>query len=279
MKKQRIPKIIHYIWFGQTKLPRLTQKCLESWEKYLPDYKIMRWDESNFDLNTNNFVREAYDNKKWAFVSDYVRLHALKEYGGIYMDTDVEVVKNLDEFLHLHAFSGFENNKDVTTAVIGSEKNGKWINEIIKYYERRHFVKKDNSLDCTANPIIITNITNKMFNLDCKNSYQDLGEITFFPKDYFCPLSIEGLKHTFTKNTHTIHHFSGSWLSKFDRREINIKKKNLTKYREIIIIPSIILSYTVLLLNKLKIRRLDENEIKENRNNIWSSKIFGKKEK
>ena len=109
----RIPKVIHYCWFGRGKLPKLAKKCIKSWKKYLPDYKIIEWNEDNFDINSNQYVREAYEAKKYAFVSDYVRLYALYNYGGIYMDTDVEVIKSLDEFLIHEAFSGFESPKDI----------------------------------------------------------------------------------------------------------------------------------------------------------------------
>ena len=105
MKKNKIPKIIHYCWFGGNPLPELAEKCIESWKKYLPDYEIIRWDENNFDFNINDYVKEAYENKKWAFITDYVRLYAMYNYGGIYMDTDVEVLKSLDCFLIHPAFS------------------------------------------------------------------------------------------------------------------------------------------------------------------------------
>lgn len=108
-----IPKIIHYIWFGGNPLPELAVKCIESWKKYCPDYEIMIWDERNFDVSVCAYTKEAYDAKKWAFVSDYVRLKALYEYGGIYMDTDVELVKSLDGFLHEKAFSGFETKESM----------------------------------------------------------------------------------------------------------------------------------------------------------------------
>ena len=103
-----IPKVIHYCWFGKKPLPPLAVNCIDSWKKFCPDYEIIEWNEKNFDINSNTYVREAYENKKWAFVSDYVQLYALYNYGGIYMDTDVQVLKPLDAFLNDQAFSGFE---------------------------------------------------------------------------------------------------------------------------------------------------------------------------
>lgn len=212
MKKTNIPKIIHYCWFGGKELPELAVKCIESWKKYLPDYEIKRWDETNFDLNSNTYVKEAYENKKWAFITDYVRLYVLKKYGGIYMDTDVEVIKNLDEFLNLKAFSGFENDTQIPTGIIASEKNGRWVTEQLKYYDNRHFVLEDGSFDYTTNVVTITNITKEMFPLKEKNSFQDFGDVTFYPKDYFCPKDHLTNKINLTKNTYCIHHFAASWL-------------------------------------------------------------------
>ena len=212
MKKTNIPKIIHYCWFGGKELPELAVKCIESWKKNLPDYEIKRWDESNCDLTSNTYVKEAYENKKWAFVADYVRLHVLKEYGGIYLDTDVEVLKNFDELLHLVAFTGFESESEITTGILASKKNGKWVTELLKDYDNRHFVLEDGSFDYTTNVVTITNITKKMFKLEENNSYQDFKEVTFYPKDYFCPKDHLTNKINLTENTYCIHHFAATWL-------------------------------------------------------------------
>ena len=117
-----IPKIIHYCWFGDKELPKLAKKCLASWKKYCPDYQIKCWNESNFDVNSNQYVKEAYENKKYAFVTDYVRLYALYNFGGVYMDTDVEVIKNIDDFLNCKGFSSFESTNLVPTGILASEK-------------------------------------------------------------------------------------------------------------------------------------------------------------
>ena len=126
-----IPKKIHYCWFGRNPLPESAQKCIASWRKYLPDYEIKEWNEDNFDINVNLYVKQAYESRKFAFVTDYVRLYALASEGGVYMDTDVEVLKTFDPFLHHHAFSGFENNNYVPTGMMASEKNGKWVTELL----------------------------------------------------------------------------------------------------------------------------------------------------
>lgn len=219
-----IPKIIHYCWFGRNPLPPLAVKCIESWKKYCPDYEIKEWNEENFDLNSYPYVREAYDKRRFAFVTDVVRLYALYHEGGIYMDTDVEVLKPLDAFLSHHAFSGFEDEMHVPTGIMASEKGGKWAKDNLAYYNNRHFLKADGGVDLTTN---VETITNYMLPLGLKqnNTFQDFsGLITFYPKDYFCPKSYQDGQIYLTENTHTIHHFAGSWITKADRRRAKVYK-------------------------------------------------------
>ncbi len=207
-----IPKRIHYCWFGRKPLPELAQRCIASWHKYLPDYEIKEWNEDNFDLNSNTYVKEAYNAKKYAFVTDYVRLYALYHEGGIYMDTDVEVLKPLDKFLCHTAFSGFEDEKNVPTGIMASIAGGSWAKENLLYYNNRHFIINGN-FDLTTNVQIITNyMISKGLRQD--NSFQDFQDlITIYPKDYFCPKSYHNGKIYLTEYTYTIHHFAGSWLS------------------------------------------------------------------
>ena len=152
-----IPKKIHYCWFGGKELPELAKKCIASWEKFCPDYEIIRWDESNFNINICKYVTEAYQNKKFAFVTDYVRLYAMHTQGGIYMDTDVELTKNLDIFLDNQGFSGFESEEHIPTGIMASEKGFSLFEELLSYYTDRSFVKEDGALDTTTNVEIITN--------------------------------------------------------------------------------------------------------------------------
>lgn len=209
-----IPKIIHYCWFGRGPKPELANKCIESWKKFLPEYEIKEWNEDNFDLNLYPYTKEAYENRKFAFVTDVVRLYALYNEGGIYMDTDVEVLKPLDKFLHHNAFSGFEDGVNVPTGIMASEKGGKWAKENLEYYNDRHFIGKDGSLDLRTNVYTITNYM-LQYGLKQDNTLQDFeGLITMYPKEYFCPLSVDGYELKITPNTHTIHHFMGSWGSK-----------------------------------------------------------------
>ena len=218
-----IPKIIHYCWFGRNPLPELAIKCIASWKKYLPDYEIKEWNEDNFNLNLYPYVREAYDKRKYAFVTDVVRLYALYHEGGIYMDTDVEVLKPLDSFLLHTAFSGFESYENIQTAIMASEKGGLFCKDNLDYYDDKHFVKPDGSLDLTTNVVTMTNYMLPK-GLKQDNTYQDFeGLITFYPKEYFCPINQVTKRLLITENTYTIHHFSGSWIE-HRNREVFINK-------------------------------------------------------
>ena len=153
-----IPKVIHYCWFGRGKMPELADTCIASWKKYLPDYTLHLWNEDNFDVTGIPYVKEAYEGRKFAFVTDYVRLYAIHQYGGVYMDTDVEVLKSLDDLLHLPAFSGFESEREIPTGIMASEQYGAWAAEQLKYYEGKHFRRADGSFDLTTNVEIISGI-------------------------------------------------------------------------------------------------------------------------
>jgi mannosyltransferase OCH1-like enzyme len=224
-----IPKKIHYCWFGGKELPKLAKKCLESWKRYCPDYEIIRWDESTFDINSNQYVKEAYENKKYAFVTDYVRLYALYNFGGIYMDTDVEVLKPLDEFLENKAFSGFESDSSVLTGIMASEKETDIIKKLLDYYDNRSFVKSDGTLDLTTNTQTITAIFEKL-GLNKNNQFQVIDDFSLYPSEYFCPIDCSTKKKNITNNTHTIHWFSGSW----------IPLKDKIKYKFLLILKKII---------------------------------------
>lgn len=209
-----IPKIIHYVWVGGKPLTPLAEKCIDSWGKYCPDYEIKRWDEATFDINQNKYCKQAYESKKWAFVSDYIRLKVMYDFGGIYMDTDVEVIKPLDKFLDNKAFSGYEDKDTIPTGIMASEKHGKWVGELLKDYDTKEFIKADGSFNLETNVVQITNTTKKMYpTLILDNSLTDCGEVVFYPKEYFCPIDLITTKKRITSNTHTIHWFAGSWLT------------------------------------------------------------------
>ena len=207
-----IPKIIHYCWFGRGEKPELALKCIESWKKYLPDYELKEWNEDNFDITQNQYVREAYENRKFAFVTDYVRLYAIYTEGGVYMDTDVEVFGNFNKFLHHHAFSGFETDGNVPTGMMAAEKGSLWAKELLDQYADRVFVQPDGSFDMTTNTTVITNYMLEK-GLVLNNKYQDIPNLcTMYPAEYFCPKDHRTGIIRCTKNTVCIHHFAGSWI-------------------------------------------------------------------
>lgn len=221
LKDNHIPKVIHYIWFGNNDLPVEAIHCIDTWKKYCPDYEIKRWDESNFDLSSNRYVREAYEAKKWAFVSDYVRLWILVKEGGIYMDTDVEVLKSLDSFLTNRAFSGFESDSSVPTGIMACEKGFPLFKKLLDDYESRSFIKSDGSYDLTTNVVVITKKC-KDRGLKLDNTFQVIDGFALYPSDWFCPKSHETGVINLTENSVTIHHFSGSWI---DDVELSILKE------------------------------------------------------
>lgn len=239
MVKKMIPKVIHYCWFGGKPLPDDVKKYIATWEKYCPDYAIKQWNENNFDVTENQYCQEAYKAKKWAFVSDYARLKVLYKYGGIYMDTDVEVVKNLDPLLQYRAFSGFESDRAIPTGTMGSVKGNEWIKVLLQDYEERRFLKSDGSYDLTTNVVRITEITKKEYGIHLNNTLQYFGDqMVLFPFDYLCAKSFEIGEIIQTNHTFTIHHFTGSWLSIEERRYLEIVQNYEAKWPEFFQYPA-----------------------------------------
>lgn len=200
-----INKTIHYCWFGRNEKNDRIKHCIESWHKYLPDYEIIEWNEDNFNINFNSFTKKAYEEKKWAYVSDVARLFALYTYGGIYMDTDVEVYKPLDEFLNEKGFMGFEDIPYLSTGTIGAEQGNPVIKTILDFYNCKDFTKYDNWQDYIkyqeTSPCIFTNIL-ELLGLDRdRNEEQHLRDFTIYPRSYF---------HTKDEG-YTYHSWNGSW--------------------------------------------------------------------
>ena len=218
-----IPKKIHYIWIGGNKKPESVEKYIETWKNACPDYEIIEWNESNFDINENKYISEAYKAKKFAFVTDYMRLAILKREGGIYVDSDLEIVKNLDEFLSYDCFSGFENGIMIPTALFGAKKDCKYIDFLLSYYDDRSFYLKNGKMDLTTNVVTITVMTKVGYGIQLNNQTQVLekdGEnIAYFPYEYFCAKDFVSGKVNLTPNTYSIHHFRGSWLESKNKAE------------------------------------------------------------
>ena len=219
-----IPKVIHYCWFGKGKMPKLAKKCIKSWKKYCPDYELVLHTEDNFDLTQNRYLNEAYKAGKWAFVSDYARLKIIYENGGIYLDTDVELIKSIDDLVKLNGFMGFDEKGIVATGLgFGAEKGNKIVSEFLKDYEGIPFVLSDGSYDLTPCPDRNTQALERL-GMDINNTNQTFMDITFLPEEYLCPMDYYTGKKTITKNTYSIHHYSASWTSKVTKRTTRIKR-------------------------------------------------------
>ncbi|MBR3455924.1 MAG: hypothetical protein IKH26_11430 [Bacteroidaceae bacterium] len=207
-----IPKKIHYCWFGGCPKPKDVLECIASWRKMCPDYEIVEWNETNFDVHINTYCEQAYSLKKWAFVSDVARLYALFSFGGIYMDTDVEVVRDFDDLLHYHAFFGFEGTKWVATSTMASESDNPILKNFMDHYAQRTFIKKDGSLDLDTNVMVFTSMLTAEYGVRLDGQEQNHDLFHLFPTDYFTPYDyITGLLHK-TPHTHAIHWFGQSWL-------------------------------------------------------------------
>lgn len=218
-----IPKRIHYCWFGRGKMPEMARKCIASWKKYLPEYEIKEWNEENFDLDQYPYVREAYDNRKFAFVTDVVRLYALYHEGGIYMDTDVEVLKPLDVLLQYDAVSGFESATRIPTGLMACRKGLPIFKELLSEYDGLHFVKSDGSMDLTTNVTRITNTLLK-YGFVPNNQLQTVNGFTLLPQDWLCPKDYETKVVNITPNTLCIHHFDGSWLNRTAKLKLSARR-------------------------------------------------------
>lgn len=210
-----IPKIIHCCWFGGKPLPKSVRKFMNTWRKQMPDYAIKVWTEEDFDLtDAIPYVQEAYRNSKYAFVSDYVRLYALSKYGGIYLDTDVEMLKSLDPFL-AEPFMCFEDDDCLSTAIIAAETSTQWVKDVLQMYETRHFVV-DGKMDLTTNVAFIS----KEFvrrGLVLGGKEQFVEGVKIYPAEYFSPKSWETGVYNITDKTVAVHHFAGTWHSGLTR--------------------------------------------------------------
>lgn len=242
-----IPKTIHYCWFGGNPLPKLAKKCIESWKKYCPDYEIIEWNESNFDINCNTYVKEAYEAKKWAFVTDYARFEILYKYGGVYLDTDVEIIKPLDDILSKGPLIGCETdgkcdieeqvqNDDackirVAPGLIVAANAGMGLMKaIIDDYDDDHFKCSDGTYNTRTVVLRVTDIL-------LKNGLKDINKVQYvsglyiYPKEYFCPKDFISGKIKKTKNTVCIHHFDSSWFDERQKKKLKNKRREFKIYQ------------------------------------------------
>lgn len=225
-----IPKVIHYCWFGNGELPELAQKCIHSWKKYCPDYEIVRWDESNVDLEVCEYAKEAYEQKEWAFVSDYIRLLVLYKYGGIYLDTDVEIIQSLDSLLENKGFMGFEGKKYISSGLgCGFEKGNILVKKMLEDYTNAHFRKKDGSLDKIPCP---HRNTDRLVNCGLKRNgkLQKIEGVVFLPNEYLNPFDNDTGLLNKSEKTYSIHWYSGSWMDSNGQDENNLYWQYTRKY-------------------------------------------------
>lgn len=206
-----IPKIIHYCWFGKGPMPELVRQCMASWHRFMPDYTYKCWNEENFDVASTPYVQEAYEAGKYAFVSDYVRLWALYQEGGIYLDVDFEVYKSFNDLLGYSAFAGYEGSKysPVMMGVIASIPRGEWISEQLGYYADRHFIMAGGGMDLTTNVSFVAGIMRGQ-GFVANGKEQDYKDLHIFPVDYFCPLLTTG-EYVRSNNTYCEHKGLSSW--------------------------------------------------------------------
>lgn len=219
-----IPKVIHYCWFGKGKLPALAEKCIKSWEKFCPDYKIVCHNEDNFDISQNRYAKEAYDAGKWAFASDYARLKVLYDEGGIYFDTDVELIKPLDELIEDGGYMGFDDNGVISTGLgFACEKGNELVGALLEDYDGISFKLPDGTFDLTPCPDRNTKVMESL-GMDISNQNQVFMGIHMLPEDYLCPMKYYTGKKKITKNTYSIHHFCASWTSSTAKRTLFVKR-------------------------------------------------------
>lgn len=253
---EMIPKKIHYFWFGGNDKTKLALECIESWKKYCPDYEIIEWNEKNYDIHKNKYMEQAYNSKRWGFVPDYARLDVIYEHGGIYFDTDVEVIKPLDELLCDDGFIGFEKNPDSKNQKyyvnagqgFGATKHHPIIKKMKDKYETLLFCENGNE-NLTTSPYYNTESLIEL-GLKQDNKYQNLNGFKVYPSDYFCPINWKTKELNKSENTYSIHYFNASWLSDMEKKKR--KKERMLDY--IIHVPNMILMKMIgkEMYNKLK---------------------------
>lgn len=217
-KKPIIPKIIHYCWFGHNPMPDKNKIWMESWRKFCPDYKIIEWNESNYDVTKNSYMYQAYEQKKWGFVPDYARLDIIYRYGGIYLDTDVEIVASFDELLYQQGFAGFESEQMVALGLgFGAVPGLPIIKEMLDYYEGKNFVNEDGSLNLLPSPTLQTNIL-LGHGLKQNGEYQIINGLTIFPEKMFCGKSMFSRIIMKSPYTRSIHHYEASWQDSAEKQ-------------------------------------------------------------
>jgi hypothetical protein len=216
-----IPKIIHYCWLSNDPFPKVIADCISSWKMHLPDYKFVLWDTNKFNLEDNIWVKQAFETKKYAFAADYIRLYAVYNYGGIYMDTDVEVKKSFNDLLHLPYIIGTEGDGIIEAGVFGAEKNADWLHDCLSYYDGKTFINNDGSFNTVTLPKIMMQqvqrkreivVLPKSEVIAAHQLETSKNKLFLFPKEYFCAKNLGTGVLENTSETYSIHHFAMSWI-------------------------------------------------------------------
>lgn len=229
------------IWFGRNQYSPIVKKCISSWKIYCPEYKIKIWNEDNFNINSNQYVKEAYEAGKWAFVSDYVRLYVLFHIGGVYIDSDVELIKNIDNLLNNeHVVTGYSSSEWIPAGLMASEPGNCWIKRLLEYYDNRHFLLSSGKYDMTINNKIITDISRKQFGFKTGDLWIEYGNVKLYPQIYFHPFTkhvvnwekedITNVKKLYKidlQKTFCVHYGTGSWVD--NRNTLPYKIKHLVR--------------------------------------------------
>jgi len=229
-----IPKIIHYCWFGGAPKPESVLRCIESWKKNCPDFEIREWSEKNIDVSMNEYTREAYEAKAWGFVPDYLRLWIIYNYGGIYLDTDVQIIKDFTPLLTNKAFAGIERDSHNFVALglgFGAEKGNRFIYEHMCLYDNLRFVLPDGSFNRLPSPQYTTQLLVERGYDKERGGKQTIGDLTIYPEEYFCPKSFATGSMQKTRNTFSIHHYDASWYTEEERAQWN-KTRFLARLRK-----------------------------------------------
>ena len=240
-----IPKVIHYCWFGGAPKPKAVLRCIDSWKKHCPDFEIREWTEKDFDVTQNEYTQQAYEAKAWGFVPDYIRLWIIYNYGGFYLDTDVQVIKDLSPLCKHPAFAGFENQTHVALGLgFGAEIENPIIETHMKMYDDLQFFKEDGTYNKTPSPQYTTRLLKEFGLHEDDNKVQNLGDIIIYPKEYFCPKSFSSGITKVTPKTYSIHQFDASWYSEEQQAAKNkrwVEARNAEYKHYIMHIPNRIL--------------------------------------
>ena len=262
-----IPKIIHYCWLSGDPFPETIANYMATWKEKLPDYEFILWDTNRFDIESNIWVKQAFDAKKYAFAADYIRLYAVYNFGGIYMDTDIQVVKSFDDLLHLPYFAGTEGKNTIEAGVFGAEKGTSWLNDCLQYYEGRSFLKPDGLLDILPLPKIIMHCLEKskvIKTLPKELAISALNQnspnaFIMFPDDFFCAKNQGTGVVKITEKTYCIHHFAMSWMPGNYKFLPNLKR-TLMRYFSVGFIQGVVEIFYLREIRNMLIKKQSKNK-------------------